>query len=56
MKSAEAAYEEGQGGVLDLLDGERFHLNTRLGAERYRADYLRAMAELEKGGWHQVSG
>ena len=48
MKSAEAAYEEGQEGVLDLLDGERFHLNTRLGAERYRADYLRAMAELEK--------
>ena len=48
LKSAESAYEEGQGGVLDLLDGERFLLNTRLGAERYRADYLRAMAELER--------
>ncbi len=48
LKSAEAAYEEGQGGVLDLLDGARFLLNPRLGAERYRADYLRAMTEMEK--------
>jgi outer membrane protein, heavy metal efflux system len=48
LKSAEAAYEEGQGGVLDLLDSERFLLNNRLVAERYRADYLQALAELEK--------
>lgn len=48
LKSAEAAYEEGQGGVLDLLDSERFLLNTRLVAERYRADYMRSLAELER--------
>lgn len=48
LKSAEAAYEEGQAGVLDLLDSERFLLNTRLGAERYRADYLRSLAEMER--------
>lgn len=48
LKSAESAYAEGQGGVLDLLDGERFLLNTRLATERYRADYLRALAELER--------
>ena len=48
LKSAEAAYEEGQGGVLDLLDSERFLLNTRLVAERYRADYMKALAELER--------
>lgn len=48
LNSAEAAYEVGQGGVLDLLDSERFLLNTRLVAERYRADYLKALALLEE--------
>ncbi len=48
LKSAEAAYQEGQGGVLDLLDSERFLLNTRIVAERHRADYLKSLAELER--------
>ena len=47
LGSAEAAYEEGQGGVLDLLDSERFLLNSRRIEERYRADYLKALARLE---------
>jgi len=48
LSAAEAAYQEGQGGVLDLLDSETFLLNTRLIVERYRADYLKALALLEE--------
>lgn len=48
LNSSEAAYETGQLGVLDLLDSERFLLRTRLIQERYSADLLRALAELER--------
>lgn len=48
LRSSESAYETAQLGVLDLLDSERFLLRSRLGLARYRADYLRAMTELER--------
>ncbi|HUV11988.1 MAG TPA: TolC family protein [Acidobacteriota bacterium] len=48
LRSTEAAYETGQLSILELLDSERFLLRTRLIRERYIADYLRALAELER--------
>lgn len=48
QRSTEAAYQTGQVGVLDLLDGERVLLEVRLASERQRADYLVALAELER--------
>lgn len=46
--STEAAYQSGQVGVLDLLDSERVLFDVRLANERQRADYLVALAELER--------
>jgi len=48
QRSTEGAYETGQVGVLDLLDSERVLLEVRLANERQRADYLVALAELER--------
>jgi outer membrane protein TolC len=48
LRSTEAAYETGQVSILELLDSERFLLRTRLIRERYIADFLRALAELER--------
>jgi len=48
QRSTETAYETGQVGVLDLLDSERVLLEVRLANERQRADYLLALAELER--------
>ncbi|GAB4249538.1 MAG: TolC family protein [Acidobacteriota bacterium] len=48
LRSAEAAYETGRVGILDLLDSERFFLRTKLIRERYRADYWKALATLEQ--------
>jgi len=48
LKSTESAYETGQAGVLDLLDSERLLLQVRLGNARQRADYLLALAALER--------
>lgn len=48
QRSTEAAYQTGQVGVLDLLDSERVLLDVRLVNERQRADYLVALAELER--------
>ncbi len=48
LKSTESAYETGQVGVLDLLDSERMLLQVRLGNARQRADYLLALAALER--------
>jgi outer membrane protein TolC len=48
LNSTEAAYETGQVGVLELLDSERFLLKARIIRERYGADYLRALTELER--------
>jgi outer membrane protein TolC len=46
--STEAAYQSGQVGVLDLLDSERVLFDVRLANERQRADFLVALAELER--------
>ncbi|MGE5229273.1 MAG: TolC family protein, partial [Deltaproteobacteria bacterium] len=48
LRSTESAYETGQVGVLDLLDSERVLLQVRLGNARQRADYLLALAALER--------
>jgi len=48
LRMTEAAYENAQVGVLDLLDGERMRLDVRLITARYYADYLVALAELER--------
>jgi outer membrane protein TolC len=48
QRSTEAAYQTGQVGVIDLLDSERVLLDVRLMNERQRADYLVALAELER--------
>lgn len=48
LRSTEAAYETGQISILELLDSERFLLRIRLIRERYIADFMRALAELER--------
>ncbi len=48
LRSTEAAYETGQAGVLDLLDSERSRLDVRLIQARETADYLVALADLER--------
>jgi outer membrane protein, heavy metal efflux system len=48
LRSTEAAYETGQAGVLDLLDSERSRLDVRLISARDTADYLVALADLER--------
>ncbi len=48
LRSTEAAYETGEAGVLDLLDSERGRLDVRLIHARDTADYLVALANLER--------
>jgi len=48
LRSTESAYETGQVGVLDLLDSERSRLDVRLIQARDVADYLVALADLER--------
>jgi outer membrane protein, heavy metal efflux system len=48
LRSSESAYSTGQVGVLDLLDSERVLLDVRLVIARQRADYLIALATLER--------
>ncbi len=48
VRATEAAYETAQLGVLDLLDSERMRLDVRLIVTRYYADYLVALAQLER--------
>lgn len=48
LRSTESAYETGQVRALDLLDSERFLISVRLMQERYRIDYLKALADLER--------
>ncbi|HVB38655.1 MAG TPA: TolC family protein [Vicinamibacterales bacterium] len=47
LRASEAAYENGQLGLLDLLDSERSRLSVRLINARNVADYLVALARLE---------
>lgn len=48
LRSSESAYSTGQAGVLDLLDSERVLLDVRLVIARQRADYLIALATVER--------
>ena len=48
LRATEAAYETGQLGVLDLLDGERTLVEMRLLGARYVSDYLIALTRLER--------
>jgi outer membrane protein TolC len=48
LRATEAAYETAQLGVLDLLDSEQMQLDVRLVTARYAADYLAALADLER--------
>lgn len=49
LHATETAYETGQVGVLDLLDSERVQLDVRRMRARYVADFLIALADLERG-------
>lgn len=48
LNATEAAYQTGQVGALDLLDSERTLLGVRLVRARYHAEYLKALAQLER--------
>lgn len=49
LRATETAYETGQVGVLDLLDGERVQLDVLRMRARYVSDLLIALADLERG-------
>lgn len=49
LHATETAYETGQVGVLDLLDGERVQLDVLRMRARYVSDFLIALADLERG-------
>ncbi len=48
LRSAEAAYSAGTVDVLDLLDSEEMLLDARLGLARLEADYMQALADMER--------
>ena len=48
LRATETAYETGQLGVLDLLDGERTLIDIRSLRVRYVSDYLIALTALER--------
>lgn len=48
LRSTESAYQTGQAAALDLLDSERVLLEVRLINARYQADFLQALAALER--------
>jgi outer membrane protein TolC len=48
LRSTEAAYSTGSLGVLELLDSERMLLEVRLGLANLEADYMKALAEMER--------
>ena len=54
LRATETAYETGQVGVLDLLDGERVQLDVLRMRARYVSDFLIALADLERGIGAQV--
>ena len=49
LQATETAYETGQVGVLDLLDGERVLLDVLRMRARHVSDFLIALADLERG-------
>ena len=46
--TTEEAYSAGLTGVLELLDSEEVLLDVRLGLARLQADYMKALAEMER--------
>ncbi len=48
LVSTQDAYANGELGVISLLDTGRMLLDVRVGLARLRADYLKAMADLER--------
>ncbi|MDE2761966.1 MAG: TolC family protein [Gemmatimonadota bacterium] len=48
LRATEEAYSGGVTGVLELLDSEEMLLDVRLGLARLRADYMKALAEMER--------
>ncbi|MDE0659584.1 MAG: TolC family protein [Gammaproteobacteria bacterium] len=48
LAATEEAYATGTTGVLDLLDSEEMLLDVRLGLVRLRADYMQALADMER--------
>lgn len=48
LRATEEAYSGGVTGVLELLDSEEMLLDVRLGLARLQADYMKALAEMER--------
>ena len=48
LRATEEAYSAGVTGVLELLDSEKTLLEVRNGLARLRADYMKALAEMER--------
>ena len=48
LRATEEAYSGGVTGVLELLDSEEMLLDVRLGRARLQADYMKALAEMER--------
>ena len=48
LSTTEGAYTAGTVGVLELLDSEEVLLDVRLGLARLHADYMQALADLER--------
>lgn len=48
LRATEEAYSGGVAGVLELLDSEEMLLDVRLGLARLRADYMKALAGMER--------
>jgi len=48
LSTTEEAYSAGVTGVLELLDSEDVLLDVRLGLARLRADYMKALADMER--------
>lgn len=48
LRATEEAYATGTTGVLDLLNSEEVLLDVRLGLARLQADYMQALADMER--------
>ncbi len=48
LRSAESGYRNAQLGALELLDSERSLLETRVLQARHQADYMQALAAMER--------
>jgi outer membrane protein TolC len=48
LDSTEAAYATGRLNALELIDSQRFLLSVRLGNARLKADYMKALADIER--------